>query len=59
MQANYENGAHMPSAYTFLAMLNHAVWKRLFLNREPLDRLVEELERSSFEAQRQGAAAMA
>jgi len=40
MQSTY-----MPSAYTFLAMLNYAMWKRLFLQGEPLDTLLEELER--------------
>src|SRR5204862_676037 len=45
MQSAYAESNHMPSAYTFLAMLNYALWKRLFLNREPLRGLIEELER--------------
>ena len=59
MQSAYAAGSNMPSAYTFLALLNYAVWKRLFLGQEPIDRLVEELERSTADAKSRGAMAMA
>jgi hypothetical protein len=38
---------HMPSAYTFLAMLNYAVWKRLYIEGESLSALLEKLDRSA------------
>jgi len=41
MQSGQFNRAH-----TFWAMLNYAVWKRLFIDGESLDTLLEELERS-------------
>ena len=43
MQARFAADTHYPSAYTFLAILQYALWKQLFLGREPLPRLLEEL----------------
>jgi asparagine synthetase B (glutamine-hydrolysing) len=50
------------SAYTFWAMLNYAIWKRLFIRGESLDVLMDELDRSMAEApapQGSGAATLA
>jgi asparagine synthetase B (glutamine-hydrolysing) len=58
MQSAYAASNDMPSAYTFLAILNYAVWKRLFLNREPLGALMEELERSRQHGERAAGAAV-
>ena len=34
------------TAFTFWTMVNYALWRRLFIDGEPLDALIEELERS-------------
>jgi hypothetical protein len=52
LQAKYAADRSMPAAYTFLALLNYSMWKRLFVNREPLHALLDELERSTAAAAR-------